>query len=804
MKIPDPEQARAIEDLSSNILLLASAGTGKTFTVARKVERVLQEKIAKPGEILLLTFTVKACGEMRDDLASCPGAAGVEIRTIHGFCLSLLAEEGKRTGAVPFAVCDEVDEEEILGKVFSEKIALLDMERIAKERYSLSLDEVLSRDPVWLAAGKHSGFYRRMDDGSYLGTEGVIGGEDARLVKPAAFPCPDCKTVQEGGTVCSACGFDFRSYIPPRKFELGKYGHYRDLVSLLKHERARVPKSGDEEKDYAEAFARLKERDAEGLKRVFTYRREGGDDNFDRVFYGKAERYIGALMHAYCAEMRKCGRLDFDDLVVGARDLLLDEEVCARVRKKYRFIVVDETQDTSALEYDVLKRLFPGALVMMCGDFFQTIYEWRGSRPFEIAEDFRKQFGAKTYALAENYRATRKLAAAAYGFLQKVCPADLLPPRFSVRSTEEGEPVRFVQCTGDGAEENFIFRYLLKHRGENVCVMARSNRYIERLFRRFTALNRALPPEEQLSFFAAGDFRLFKSAVAKDMLALFALLTGPDDGIAAERVAARYPRIGPATLAALRDGRKTGVSLPFLLASDREGDPLAPLLRAQEEGRLVVYDTETTGLDTEKDQVIQIAAVKLKKEGRAEFMRFVMPEREISEGALRTHGYSEEYLRAHGAVSQREALEEFSAFAEGCVLVGHNGKKFDRPLLDRSLRDCGLPPLPAEAEYDTLELSRMLLPDLPDHKLATLCGALGIVNERAHDAFEDVAATSGVLERLLSGFLRPSAGEDRPPLRKEARPSSRRPPYPCGNFADERHGQVFRPRRGGIFLLRPL
>ncbi len=772
VKTPNPEQAAVIGDLSSNLLLIASAGTGKTYTVARRIERILKEGLAKPNEVLCLTFTIKACGEMREDILSgCPQAAGVEIKTIHGFCRKLLAEEGRRTspsGREP-VVCDEVDEEEILGRLFSRLIPVWDMERAARERYSLTLEEVLSRDVVSingapLSAGGAEGFYRRMDDGSYFGAAGILPEEIAlpllRASDPARTFCPDCGSPQrENGNFCHVCGFDFRTYIPPRKFALGKYGRYRDLVSLLKHERALFP-FGDEEADYTAAFARLKEREPEKLKRAFSYRM-GYEEEFDRVFWGKAERYMGALMRAYGEELRESGRLDFDDLIIGARDLLRNGAVCSRVQARYRFIVVDETQDTSVLEYDVLKRLFAHARVMLCGDFFQTIYEWRGSRPFDVAEDFCKTFGAKTYTLTQNYRATRTLAEAAYGFLRNAYPKGekFLPESYTVQSGEEGEPVRFVRCLGAEAEEKFIFRYLTKHRGENVCVMARSNRYIEGLFRKFDSLNCDLPPEKRLSFFAAGDFRLFKSAAVKDMLALFALLLDPDDIPAAERIAEKYLHgVGAATLAAVREGGRAGLAFSsFLTEETYGGDPYRTLLRAEEEGRIVVYDTETTGLDLACDEPIQIAAVSLGREGREEFMRFVLPTREISAGALRTHGYSLEYLREHGAISQKEALEAFSEFVRGCVIVGHNGKRFDRPLLERALRDCGLPPLPAEGEYDTLELSRILMPELPDHKLSTLCAALGVTNERAHDAFADVAATEGVLARLLAR-LKPQTG----------------------------------------------
>ena len=84
---PNEEQLRVIENLDENIILFASAGTGKTFTVAKRAAQIIRLGRAKPSEILCMTFTVKACEEMREDLARYVGeeAKNVEIRTIHGF-----------------------------------------------------------------------------------------------------------------------------------------------------------------------------------------------------------------------------------------------------------------------------------------------------------------------------------------------------------------------------------------------------------------------------------------------------------------------------------------------------------------------------------------------------------------------------------------------------------------------------------------------------------------------------------------------------------------------------------------------
>lgn len=73
--------------------------------------------------------------------------------------------------------------------------------------------------------------------------------------------------------------------------------------------------------------------------------------------------------------------LDYKDLIANAYRLFQDENICSSWRKRYKYIMIDEMQDTSSFEYTMLEKLFPANNIMLCGDEFQTIYEWRGSNP---------------------------------------------------------------------------------------------------------------------------------------------------------------------------------------------------------------------------------------------------------------------------------------------------------------------------------------------------------------------------------------------------------------------------------------
>ena len=91
-------QRKAVEELDKNILLLAPAGTGKTNTLACRIASILESQRALPEEILCLTFTNKACREMRQRVEEKAGEAGgrVLVRTFHGFCYDVIKAEAKR------------------------------------------------------------------------------------------------------------------------------------------------------------------------------------------------------------------------------------------------------------------------------------------------------------------------------------------------------------------------------------------------------------------------------------------------------------------------------------------------------------------------------------------------------------------------------------------------------------------------------------------------------------------------------------------------------------------------------------
>ena len=677
-RIPNQDQQAVIDELDRNIILFASAGTGKTFTVAKRVEKIISSGRALPAEILCLTFTIRAANEMKDDIFTYAGekAKDVAVSTIHSFAYHVLKEEYIRNPgfyALP-TVCDEAEAFEIASRV------LVGM--------GLPVDSAVLNQPMMVTG----------------------------------------------------------------------------LISMMKQQREILQYYSDHEQDDFQRVWQYAMKAFPGRvrKMLSTYNYAQRQDVMDTVFAQLLDQHAGLFLHLYCQELRKSELLDFEDLICQSHRLLHQEEPLAYWRAKYKYIIVDEMQDTSELEYDMLHQLFPGNHVMMCGDFFQTIYQWRGSNPEKVLGDYVRETDAVQFMFSRNYRSTQLLARASFGYLQNTYPGLMgrfCPPEVKIESPVYGEPVLHVRAQSHDQTAGWIYDYLLKNRPEDpskVCIMCRFNSIIGNLYDRLMRISMAQDLEKnKLRFFTVEKgVKLFRKPVVRDMLAFFRVLVNPTDSEAVRRLAERYVKdVGAQTMKRVQEQGELGISLVSYMDPGlyQYGDPYATLIDAYRRGNVVVYDTETTGLNLDKDQAFQVSAIRLGPNGEITdtLDQMMVPTREICAAAQATHHQTIETIRQRGGISMREGMEKFLRFCKGSVLVGHNNLGFDSPLVQRMLKELGLPQLDVVAEYDTLVLAHQLMPKSVDHKLGTLCSQFGIVNEAAHDALGDITATG----KLLSCFL---------------------------------------------------
>ena len=466
------------------------------------------------------------------------------------------------------------------------------------------------------------------------------------------------------------------------------------------------------------------------------------------VFSGGLESREAEIARRYQKILQHRHGLDFADLIYFTRAMLQErKDIRERWEQRFSFIQVDEVQDTQITEYEIVQILARRSRnIAMIGDIDQTIYGWRGSAPEVVLGQYHTDFHPVEFPLVYNYRATKTLLGAADSF------ADSFIKRYTriepAAVCEKGEPVRVHQAADEKAEGRWIGEQIQKLAGGNpnfafnrVAVLARTNQ-------RNMVVSGVLR-EMGIPHLTVEQFEFFRRQEVKDALAYLRLLLNPYDANAIQRVLQRPGRgIGETTIAAIISaGESCGLQLTDMIDESifTSGDPFGNLLNCHQNGRLVVFDLETTGLSAEKDEVIEIAAEFLvdgKPSGQYHrYLRNSVPVGE-SQGI---HGYSDEFLRLNGGDPQ-QVFAEFLALIDGALLVGHN-VGYDVKMLSSHARRLGLPvqPLPWA---DTLNIAFRMIP-AKSYRLEALVEQLGLPNRPTHKAMDDVQATIDLLSVLI-------------------------------------------------------
>lgn len=487
-------------------------------------------------------------------------------------------------------------------------------------------------------------------------------------------------------------------------------------------------------------------------------------------------RVRAEMAAGYDRQLHSLGGMDFNDILIGALHLLSDDGCSRRWSSRFRYLHVDEMQDMSMLEYGIVLRLASQARVLLAGDYFQTIYEWRGSDPIQLIQRFTREFHPEVYTLTENYRATPLLLKAAEGYLRNAFSKDIPDERSSVSSVREGqgEPIVIHPAfeTLDG-EARWIIQCIefLVHKQKKlqeaeqgkICILCRNNAYNERLEEAFTWQLNQLKADgsgrwDFIQFLRIGEEKLYRKREVKDVLAALHLAVNPFDNNSARRLCLNWGKgIGEATVKKIlsSDYRKLGIALSDFLRPDvlRYADTYGTLLQALDEGRLTVFDVESTGTSTSTDEIVQLAAVTLNRDGQvtARFNRLVKPSGPVGESE-KIHHISDERLKAEGEPPEK-VFADFLAFTRNHILAGHN-VSYDIHILMSQMRRLGMDPVETPAWVDTLEIFRRYYPELKNHKLEYLGEVFKVHHKSSHNAYDDILATAEILMYAVNHHLR--------------------------------------------------
>jgi ATP-dependent DNA helicase UvrD/PcrA len=418
----NPAQREAVLHTEGPVLVVAGAGSGKTRVLTRRIAHLLGAVGVKPPEILAITFTNKAAGEMRErvgDLVG-PPARAAWVMTFHSACGRILRREAQRLGyRSNFTIYDSADQLRLVKRCLEE----------------------LERDPKrFTPRGIHS----------------QISNAKNTLVGPA---------------------------------------------------------------DYTERVA---------------------------SFY---DQTVAEVYDLYQKRLFASNAVDFDDMLFLTVDVLERfPEARGKWQEAFRYVLVDEYQDTNHAQYRLLQLLAEKHRnVFAVGDPDQSIYGFRGADIRNVME-FEQDFpGSYSIALEQNYRSTQHILDAANGVISHNRERK---PKNLWSELGDGDPVRVIEVEDEHAEARYVAAEiaLLVEEGLNGSDVA--------VFYRTNAQSRVLEDvlvRQGIAYQVIGGPRFYERAEIKDLVAYLQVLDNPYDAVSLLRIANRPRRgIGDSSLARLQ------------------------------------------------------------------------------------------------------------------------------------------------------------------------------------------------------------------------------------------------------------
>ncbi len=304
----------------------------------------------------------------------------------------------------------------------------------------------------------------------------------------------------------------------------------------------------------------------------------------------------------YQKALKDAGALDFDDLISKTVHLLQAKpEVRKKWQQQFKYVMIDEYQDTNTAQYKLVKLLVGDSKnIAVVGDDWQSIYSWRGA-DFQNILNFEKDYPNTTVIkLEQNYRSTKAILSAAHAVITK---NELRSDKKLWTEESAGLPVQVLQVQNQNAEGDAVIRRIEtmvkagRRAYRDYAVLYRTNaqsRAIEEMFVRYG-----------VPYKIVGGVRFYDRKEIKDIIAYLRFIFQPDDAISFERIVNVPARgIGPKSLEAFRawanqagsiiKGLETVADCPALTPKARAG--LSELADIVVTYRALMSDTAVSGV----------------------------------------------------------------------------------------------------------------------------------------------------------------------------------------------------------------
>ncbi len=299
---------------------------------------------------------------------------------------------------------------------------------------------------------------------------------------------------------------------------------------------------------------------------------------FDNLYFGIEKDLLSSLVICYEDEMMKNNALDFDDLLIKTYELLLNNpDIREKYADRFRYILVDEFQDTNIIQYKLVKILASKHRnIFIVGDEDQCIYTWRGAEPTNMA-NFQKDYeDVKIYKLEQNYRSTKKILELA----NKVIKNNVERIEKTLwTDNDEGVKVEYFNAYNDNDEAENVARQifnLVRNSGyeyNDIAVLVRVNS-LNSTFE--SALNKY-----QIPYKIFKGIKFYSRSEIKNIIAYLNLFTNPKDNESFKRMIS-FPKkgIGEVALKSLAELNENNSLMENLLTLD-ENSSLSASMKAK-------------------------------------------------------------------------------------------------------------------------------------------------------------------------------------------------------------------------------
>ncbi|MEV7693382.1 ATP-dependent DNA helicase [Microbacterium sp. NPDC089189] len=524
---PTDEQTAVIESDLAPALVVAGAGSGKTETMAGRVVWLVANGLVRRDQVLGLTFTRKAAGELAERIQRrLARLADFERRGLLGVLTSLHARgeldvfgELERSDAGESARLAALD---ALAERWGETVAPTDptddlLDRPTVSTYNSFADTIVREHAVRI--GRDADAVVLSESAAWLlMRRTVLASDDAAL-----------DTVEES----------LRTLVD-RALRIAR-DSVDNLVDL------------DELERFPQRFDRVRQIPSDSARTTVYAEVRSDAENVDRL------ALLARLAREYGDRKRRTGVIDFADQVAGAYEITLaDAQVIADLREQFPVVLLDEYQDTSVVQSLLLARLFAGSAVMAVGDPHQAIYGWRGASAGNLAgfaAAFAPDGACASFRLLTSWRNAPAVLTAATAVLAPLAATSAVPVgRLEARPGASGGAVEIVVETDLDAEADAVADWFVRVRDERAragrsttgALLFRAKKHMTRFAE---ALARRQVPHRVL-----GLGGLLTTPEIVDVVSALRVVSDPSAGSALIRLLAG-PRwsIGLADLSALHD-----------------------------------------------------------------------------------------------------------------------------------------------------------------------------------------------------------------------------------------------------------